>query len=127
MPRDTILQSKNREQRERDNVPFITEFNTQYKILEGIVKKNWTIICNDPHLNKILPSKPTFIYRRARRIRDGIVKNLPDPPPKIITAGLIRAGLEEFEPMKRSITQQNLLDIQIKYDETARVECGTRH
>lgn len=66
MDREIILQNKTREQNQKDKVPFITGFNKQYKVLERIVKKNWPIISNDPHLNKILPSKPTFIYRRAK-------------------------------------------------------------
>lgn len=70
---------------ERNQVPFVTGFNTEYRVLEGIVKRNWSIICNDPHLSKILPSKPKLIYRKARRIKDGIVKNVPDPPKLIAT------------------------------------------
>lgn len=63
-------------------MPFITGYNTEYKALGEIIKKkNWPIIRNHPHLSKILPPRPKFIYRRARRIRDVIVKNVPEPPP----------------------------------------------
>lgn len=96
LDRNGLLQGKDRSNTTKDKVPFITVFNSQYRTLERIVKKNWPIICNDPHLNKILPSKPTFIYRRAKRIRDMIVKNVPDPAKRMTTffnhKGFYRCG-----------------------------------
>lgn len=96
MDRETILQNRNRERNYKDGVLFITGFNKQYKELEDIIKKNWPIISSDPQLSKILPLKPTFIYRRAKRIRDQIVKNVPDPPKRISTfldqKGFYRCG-----------------------------------
>ncbi|XP_073481353.1 uncharacterized protein [Aquarana catesbeiana] len=80
MDRELILSSKVRKHKQDNSIPFITGFNTQYKKLEDIIKKNWSIISSDPQLSKVLPRKPTFVYRKARRIRDKIVKNVPDPP-----------------------------------------------
>lgn len=96
LDRNDLSQSKNRSNKTKDKVPFIIGFNSQYRTLEGIVKNNWSIICNDPHLSQILPSKPTFIYRRAKRIRDMIVKNVPDLPKRMTTffhhKGFYRCG-----------------------------------
>lgn len=79
MNRDSILKEKASNKAKRNGLTFVTGFNTEYKKLEGIIKKYWSIILEDLQLNKILPPKPTFLYRRARKIQDSIVKNVPDP------------------------------------------------
>lgn len=72
-----LLVQKNKATNSQQNMAFITGFNTQYKEFEFIFKKYW------PILSKILPNKPTFIYRRAPSLRHHLVHNVINPPKKI--------------------------------------------
>lgn len=80
MDRNALLATKKKEEKDY-NVNFITGFNKQFKYLEQSIKKYWPILQKNPILNKILPSKPKFIYRRAPGLRTKLVKNIPDTPP----------------------------------------------
>lgn len=81
MSRQTLLETKVKDDKAYD-VTFITGFNKQYKHLENSIKKYWPILQKDPILNKILPNRPKFIYRRAPGLRTKLIKNIPDPPKK---------------------------------------------
>lgn len=117
-------------------MPFVTGYNnTVYRALEKIIK-NRPIICNDPHLNKILPTKPKFIYRRARRIRDVIVKNVPAPPPKKMVTffdhkGFYRCG--KCKPCRvtnkgsRKITEFQSNATALKYNIDKLITCNSTH
>ena len=96
MNRNEMLKDKERKPPETNDVTFVTGFSADYRAVEKIITKHWPIIRGDADLNKILPAKPKFIYRRARRIRDTLVKNVPDPPKKMTTffdqKGFYRCG-----------------------------------
>lgn len=60
----------------------VLDFNVQFKDIEKIIHRHWYILKEDKHLQKILPEKPLIIYKRAPTLRDIIVKNVVEPPPK---------------------------------------------
>lgn len=61
---------------------LVLDFNVQFKDIEKIIRRHWYILKEDKHLQKILPEKPLIIYKRAPTLRDIIVNNVVEPPPK---------------------------------------------
>lgn len=68
-----------------DSVPIILDFSIQYKKIEQIIRRHWSVLPLDKQLQEVLPKHPNFIYRRAPTLRDKLVKNIPDPPTKGFT------------------------------------------
>lgn len=62
---------------------FLTGFNRQCKKLKKVVKKHWPILKSDNTLKTLLPSQPTFIYRRAPTLGNNLVHNALDVPKQI--------------------------------------------
>lgn len=48
---------------------FITQYHVQHKKMEGIFKKHWSILTQDPHLATSISAVPKFAYRRAPNIK----------------------------------------------------------
>lgn len=48
---------------------FITQFHSQHKKMEGIFRKHWGILIEDPSLTTCLLSAPSITYRKARYIK----------------------------------------------------------
>ena len=94
--RDDMLKKRVIAPPKKNDVTFITGFNADYRVFEDIIRKHWPITLGDPQLSTILPARPKFVYRRAKRIRDSLVKNVPDPPKKMISfldqKGFYRCG-----------------------------------
>lgn len=51
---------------------FITTFNFQYKKMENILKKHWSILLQDPLLKTSLPLIPRITYRKAPSLKNRI-------------------------------------------------------
>lgn len=69
MDRNSLIEDKVKENRKtkrhNGDMPFITGFNIQHKALEKIIKKHWPILQSDQILRTSIPSRPSFIYRKA--------------------------------------------------------------
>ena len=81
-----------------------------------------------------MPSKPRFLYRRAKRIRDTIVRNVPDPPKKISTfldqKGFFRCGRCKpcrivKGPRKTTEFKSNITNEQYKINKL--ITCSSTH
>lgn len=83
LSRNRMLETTTKRQTAFPEVPqIILDFNAQHKEVEKLFKKHWHILKADKHLNAVLPEKPKFIYKRAPTIRDKVVKNVIEPPPR---------------------------------------------
>lgn len=80
IPRNTLIQDKEKETSKFCAIPLIFNYNTQHKEVEQIITKHWALLKADKHLNTILPDRPYFVYRKAPTLRDKIAKNIMDPP-----------------------------------------------
>ncbi|XP_063800256.1 mucin-5AC-like [Pseudophryne corroboree] len=79
--KDLIQGTNQKVSRENDfKWSFITDFNSQYREIESIMKKHWMVLTKDPVLGPILPSKPRFINRRSRSIKDNLVRSSIEVP-----------------------------------------------
>ena len=65
---------KNKPKGKQNILPFVTEFNPAKPNIKKILSKNWFLIENQPHLNKIFPQKPIISYKRASSLKDILVK-----------------------------------------------------
>ena len=81
MDREQLLTSKKKAPFSGE-LAFFSGFHRQYKSIENIFKKYWSILLKDNDLVAILPPKPKFVYRRAPGLRNMIAPNVPDPPPR---------------------------------------------
>lgn len=66
---------------------FITQFHSQDKKMEGIFRKHWGILLEDPLLNTCLPSIPKITYQKARNVKTHIapskLKSINKPSPSL--------------------------------------------
>ena len=44
------------------------------------MKKHWKVMVNDPYLKKVFPVPPMVAYRRAKNLKDKLVKAKVPPP-----------------------------------------------
>lgn len=58
---------------------IIHDYNKQNKKVESIICKHWPILLKDREMQKVLPSRPQFIYHMAANLRDRLVKSVLDP------------------------------------------------
>lgn len=97
MDHGELIRDKKKHEASKDTIPIIFEYSTQHKQIEKIIKRHWSILLADRHLQDNLPTLPKFVYRRAPTICDKIVKNIPDPPGR----GLTFFTGKGFYPCKR--------------------------
>ncbi|KAM4029694.1 uncharacterized protein ACNLHF_022451 [Anomaloglossus baeobatrachus] len=57
-------------------VRFITNYCNQHVAIREALTKSWPILQADPTLAKILPKKPQITVRRARNLKDHLVRSL---------------------------------------------------
>lgn len=58
---------------------FVTQFHTQHKKMEHILRKHWGILLEDPYLQPSLSNKPTITYRKAKNIKSQIAPSKLKP------------------------------------------------
>lgn len=82
--REHMLKDRIGKSRDQNEVPFITGFNIDYNILESIIKKTGQLYVGIQIQEKsYLPNQNSSTGKQEESIRDGICKNVPDPPKKI--------------------------------------------
>ena len=84
IPRDTLIQDKEKAIRSEQELPIILNYNIQHRQIESILRKHWPILKADRQLQSILPIIPRVIYRRAPTLRDLVAKNVPDTQLEIV-------------------------------------------
>ena len=97
LDRNTMLQGNIKKQRDMMAPAIILDYNIQHKDVEKLIKRHWHILKEDRHLKSILPEKPNIVYKRAPTIKDILVKNVVDPPPK---SGYTFFNTKGFVPCK---------------------------
>ena len=65
---------KNKPKERQIILPFVTEFNPAKPNINKILSKNWFLIENQPHLNKIFPQTPIISYKRSNSLKEILVK-----------------------------------------------------
>lgn len=76
---------KPKKNRTSEQMAFLTNFYSDYKALECIVRKHWPILLRDKTLVNLIPKRSQFIYRRAPNLRNKLAPNIHDSPKKKIT------------------------------------------
>ncbi|XP_063819081.1 zinc finger protein 420-like [Pseudophryne corroboree] len=80
---------------ERFKWAFTTQFTSQHKQVEGVLKKHWNLLKRDPVIGNDIPEKPLCIFRRAPNLKSQLVKSLCPTPvniPTITSKGFYRCG-----------------------------------
>lgn len=58
----------------------ILEYIVQFRKVENIIKKHWSILWKDKIPGLLLPLYPAFIYRKAPKLKDKLAPGVIDPP-----------------------------------------------
>lgn len=72
-----------KKKKKHTDMAFLTGFNIHHKALKSVIKRHWPILQSDKILKTIIPPRPSFIYRKAPRLRNRLVDNALDPPKQI--------------------------------------------
>ena len=72
--RQDLLQDRPKEKRDPQTI-FVSDWHPMLSNIPSILKKNFHLIENNSVLTKIFPSKPLVAYRRAKNIKNHVVKN----------------------------------------------------
>ena len=78
IPREEALKKVERKENERP--VFIISYNPALPSLTQILKRHWKVMSKDPYLKKVFPEPPMVAYRRAKNLRDKLVKARVPPP-----------------------------------------------
>ena len=66
-----------------DRTVFVLSYNPALPSVSGILKKHWRVMTKDPYLKKVFPAPPMVAFRRAKNLRDKLIKaKLPPTPQK---------------------------------------------
>ena len=68
------------ERKENDRPVFVITYNPALPSLSQILKKHWKVMIKDPYLKEVFPAPPMVAYRRAKNLRDKLVKAKVPPP-----------------------------------------------
>jgi hypothetical protein len=68
--------------RDKENTVFVCDWHPGLAQLPGMIKKHHNILQNDPELRNIFKDPPIVAFRRATTVRNKVVKNDVQPPPK---------------------------------------------
>ncbi|XP_053577395.1 protein Njmu-R1 [Bombina bombina] len=63
------------------NVPLITEYSENSKIIEDIFRRHWNILMDDEILGEKLPRKPKFVYRRTKNLKSKLAPSIQKKKP----------------------------------------------
>ena len=78
IPREIALQKVKKNDNERP--VFVITYNPALPSLAQIMKKHWKVMVNDLYLKKVFPVPPMVAYRRAKNLKDKLVKAKVPPP-----------------------------------------------
>lgn len=79
MSREEAL--KKVKKKENDRPVFVVTYNPALPSISGILKKHWRVLSKDPYLKTVFPSPPMVAYRRAKNLKDKLVRAKVPPPP----------------------------------------------
>lgn len=68
------LEDKEKTNDSRQEWGFISDFHSQFRDVEEIIKKHWEILSMDKILKNVLPKEPMFIYRKTSSLETGLLK-----------------------------------------------------
>ena len=68
------------EKKENERPVFVLTYNPALPSFSKILKKHWKVMIKDPYLKKVFPAPPMVAYRRAKNLRDKLVKAKVPPP-----------------------------------------------
>ena len=66
---------KNTKENQGNQIRFITNYSLESKQMHKILEKNWKLLQMDPTLRNITGTRPQITYRRARNIKDQLVRS----------------------------------------------------
>lgn len=69
------MKSKKTKEKANKQVRFITPFNCTERQMRGALQKYWDILTQDEVLNECLPTTPYLTFRRAKNIKDLLLKS----------------------------------------------------
>ena len=79
MSREEALKKVPKKENERP--VFVLTYNPALPSVSKILKKHWKVMSSDPYLKTVFPAPPMVAYRRAKNLKDKLVKAKIPPPP----------------------------------------------
>lgn len=73
--RQDLLFSKKSSDTPKSVTRVITTYNKQHKAIKQILQKHWHLLQIDPTLSPHISASPTITFRRARSLKDHLVKS----------------------------------------------------
>ncbi|CAH2300460.1 Hypothetical predicted protein, partial [Pelobates cultripes] len=73
--RDELLKYKLKSKNDSISLPIIFNFNNKSKEIQKIIRKHWHILEHDEKLSKIIPEKPSVIFRGAPNFKSILTTN----------------------------------------------------
>ena len=74
---------KKQPKKETDRTVFVLTYNPALPSVSGILKKHWNVMAKDPYLKKVFPAPPMVAFRRAKNLRDKLIKAKVHPTPDL--------------------------------------------
>ena len=69
--------------KETKKTVFVISYNPALASVIKILRKHWSVMTRDPYLKTVFPSPPIVAYRRAKNLKDKLIRaKIPPPPPK---------------------------------------------
>ena len=80
MDRNEALKYKPKQQ--NDRTIFVLTYNPALPSVSKILQKHWRVMVGDPYLKEVFPRPPMVAFRRAKNLKDHLIRaKIPPPPP----------------------------------------------
>ena len=80
MDREEALKYRQKEENQR--TIFVTTYNPALPSVSNILQKHWRVMIQDPYLKKVFPHPPMVAFRRAKNLKDQLIRaKIPPLPP----------------------------------------------
>jgi len=80
MDREEALKYRQKEENKR--TIFVTTYNPALPSVSKILQKHWRVMIQDPYLKKVFPQPPMVAFRRAKNLKDHLIRaKIPPLPP----------------------------------------------
>ena len=67
---------------ENDRTIFVLTYNPALPSVSKILQKHWRVMVQDPYLKEVFPKPPMVAFRRAKNLKDHLIRaKVPPPPP----------------------------------------------
>ena len=60
--------------KKNERTVFVVSYNPALPSISSILQRHWRVMTKDPYLKQVFPSPPMVAFRRAKNLKDKLVK-----------------------------------------------------